>query len=55
MLIRKKSHAFVDYSYLLPNVSAGRTARELWWTRKEFSPAGNIITMVLRSHVSPGE
>jgi hypothetical protein len=40
----------------LPGVSAGRTARELWWTSQEFFPAGIIIiitTMALHAHISP--
>jgi hypothetical protein len=37
-----------------PDVSAGRTAWELWWTSQELSPAGIIITMALHAHISPG-
>jgi hypothetical protein len=39
---------------LTPDVSAGRTARELWWTSQEFSPTGITTTMALHAHVSPG-
>jgi len=50
----QNSHSFIHSSYLLPDVSAGRTARELWWTSQEFSPAGIIIiTMSLHAHISP--
>jgi hypothetical protein len=45
-------YSFVHSSYLLSDVSAGRTARELWWMSQEFSPGG-IITMALHHHVSP--
>jgi hypothetical protein len=53
----QNSHSFVDSSYSLPAVSAGRTARELWWTSQEFSPAGinTIITMAFHAHISPGD
>jgi hypothetical protein len=51
----KNSHLFVHSSYSLPDVSAGRIARELWWTSKEFFPAVIlIITMAFHAHVSPG-
>jgi hypothetical protein len=39
---------------LLPDVSAGRTARELWWTSQELSSADINITMILHAHISPG-
>jgi hypothetical protein len=32
-----------------PDVSAGRTARELWWTSQESSPASIIVTMALHA------
>jgi hypothetical protein len=51
---QQNSHSFVDSSYSLPDVSAGRIARELWWTSQEFSPAGIINTMALHAQVSPG-
>jgi hypothetical protein len=38
---------------ITPYVSAGRTARELGWTRQELSPAG-IIIMALHTHIFPG-
>jgi hypothetical protein len=38
---------------LAPDVSAVRTARELWWTSQKLSPA-SIITMALHVHISPG-
>jgi hypothetical protein len=38
---------------LVPDVSAGRTARELWWMSQELSPA-IIITMALHAYVSHG-
>jgi hypothetical protein len=36
-----------------PDVSAGRTARGLWWTSQKLSPVG-FITMPLHAHISPG-
>jgi hypothetical protein len=39
---------------LATDVSAGRTAGELWCTSQELSPAGIIITMALHAHISPG-
>jgi hypothetical protein len=45
-------HSFIHSSYSLTDVSAGRIARELWWTSRKFSPAG-IITMTLYAHISP--
>jgi hypothetical protein len=48
----QNSH-FVHSSYSLLDVSAGRFARELWWTSQEFSPAGIVITMALHAHISP--
>jgi hypothetical protein len=52
----QNSHSFAHSSYLLPDVSAGRIARGLWWTSQEFSPAGIIIiiTMAVHVHISPG-
>jgi hypothetical protein len=41
------------FHLLAPNVSDGRSAREIWWTSQEFSPAFIIITMALHAHVSP--
>jgi hypothetical protein len=41
--------AFLLFS---PDVSARRTARELWWTSQELSPAGIIITVALHAHIS---
>jgi hypothetical protein len=35
-------------------ISAGRTARELWWTSQELSPAGIVFTMARHAHISPG-
>jgi hypothetical protein len=44
-----EGQATLDY------VSAGRTAREFWWTSQELSPAGIIIiTMAIHVHISPG-
>jgi hypothetical protein len=37
-----------------PKISPGRTARELWWTSQELSPAGIIIAMTHHAHISPG-
>jgi hypothetical protein len=42
MLARINPHSFHS-SYLLPHDSAGRIARELWWT-SQVSPAGIIIS-----------
>jgi hypothetical protein len=40
---------------LLAPMCACRTARELWWTSQELSPASIIIiTMILHAHISPG-
>jgi hypothetical protein len=43
---------------LVPDVFAGRTARDLWWTCQELSPTGIIIiiiiTMDLHAYISPG-
>jgi hypothetical protein len=50
---RQNSHYFDHSSYSTPDVSAGRIARELWWTSQEFSPAGIIISMAVHAHVSP--
>jgi hypothetical protein len=50
----QNSHSFVHSSYSLSDVSAGRTARELYWTSQEFSPADMIVTMALHAHTSPG-
>jgi hypothetical protein len=51
----QNSHSLVHPSYSLPDFSAGRIIRELWWTSQEFSPVGIIIiTKVLRAHISPG-
>jgi hypothetical protein len=37
-------------------MSAGRSAKELWWTSQELSAVGIIIiiTVALRAHISPG-
>jgi hypothetical protein len=39
----QNSHSLVHSSYSLPDVSAGRIARQQWWTGQELCPAG-IIT-----------
>jgi hypothetical protein len=39
---------------LAPDISAGRTSREFWWTSQELCPAGIIITMAYDGHISPG-
>jgi hypothetical protein len=36
---------FTRSAYLLPDDSAGRIARELWWTSQEFSSASIIISL----------
>jgi hypothetical protein len=46
---------FVHSSYLLPDDSAGRIARELWWTSQEFSSAGIISPWFSHTHVLLGE
>jgi hypothetical protein len=51
----RNSHSFIHSSYTLPDVSAGRIARELWWRSQELSPAGIIITMALHIHINPGD
>jgi hypothetical protein len=47
-----------SFLLLFPDVSAGRNARELWWTGQELFPAGIITTttttMALHAHISPG-
>jgi hypothetical protein len=51
----KNCHS-VHSSYTLPDVSAGRIARELWWMSQEFSPGDIIIiAMALHAHISPGD
>jgi hypothetical protein len=50
----EKSSLVRSFLPLAPDVSAGRTARELWWTSQEFHPADILITMALHAHVSPG-
>jgi hypothetical protein len=50
---RQNSHSFV-YSSYLPQISAGSTARELWWTSPELSLVGIIITVALHAQISPG-
>jgi hypothetical protein len=50
----------VKFSLLRPflllaeDVSACRTARELWWTIQALSPAVITTTMALHAHISPG-
>jgi hypothetical protein len=51
---RQNSHSLRPFLILTPDVSAGRTARELWWTSQELSPVGIITTMALNVHISPG-
>jgi hypothetical protein len=48
------SHPFDHSSYSLPDASADRIARELWWTSHEYSPSGINITVALHAHTSPG-
>jgi hypothetical protein len=36
-------------------MTAGRTAREFWWTSQEVSLAGIIITMALHAYISSGD
>jgi hypothetical protein len=43
-----------QFFLLPPDDSAGKTARELWWTSQELSPAGIIITMAIYDLISPG-
>jgi hypothetical protein len=57
--LRYFRHRWAKFLLLRPflllgsDVSAGRTARELWWTSQELTPAG-IITMALHAHISLG-
>jgi hypothetical protein len=53
---RRKFSLLRPFRLLAPNVSGGRTAREIWWTSEELSSAGIIIniTMALHAHISPG-
>jgi hypothetical protein len=53
ILNTQNSHSFVHFPYSLPDVSASRIARELWWTSQEFTQNG-IITMVPLSHINRG-
>jgi hypothetical protein len=43
----QKSHSIIYSSYSLSDVSAGRIARELWWTSQEFSTAVIIIIIIV--------
>jgi hypothetical protein len=47
---------FRPFLLLAPDVSAGRTASEIWYTSQELYPAGIFVitTTALRSH-SPGD
>jgi hypothetical protein len=46
---------FVRPSHLLPNDSAGRNARELWWTSQELSSASIISPWFSHAHISRGD
>jgi hypothetical protein len=48
MLNMQNSNSFI---LVTPDVSAGRTASELWHTSQELSPAGIIIITALNSHL----
>jgi hypothetical protein len=39
---------------LSPDIFAGKTARELWWTSKGLYPVSIIITMALHAYISLG-
>jgi hypothetical protein len=54
-ILRHVKDSFVHSSYSLPHVSAGRIARELWWTSQEFSLSSIIITMALPAHIHTGD
>jgi hypothetical protein len=45
--------SFQPFLLLKPDVSAGRSAKEFWWTSQELSSAGIIITMALHAYISP--
>jgi hypothetical protein len=49
MLTGINYHTFYPF-LLLPDDSAGRNAREFWWTSLEFYPTG-IITMDLHAYI----
>jgi hypothetical protein len=58
--LRYFRHRYAKFSLLrpfillVPDVSAGRTARELWWTSQDLSPTGIIIiTIALHAHILP--
>jgi hypothetical protein len=52
----QNSHSIIYSSYSLPDVSAGRIARELWWTSQEFSPTVIIIIiMALHANINLGD
>jgi hypothetical protein len=47
----QNSHSFIHFSYLLPDVSVGRTAGELWWTSQELStPASSSPRLSMLIH-----
>jgi hypothetical protein len=51
MLIFKIS-LLCPFLLLSPDVSAVRTARELWWMRELLFPAGIIINIALNVHLN---
>jgi hypothetical protein len=55
MLVRKNFY-FNNSSHFLPDDSAVRITRELWWTSQEFSSVAIIIiiTTILHSYTPPG-
>jgi hypothetical protein len=52
--LKTKFSLLRPFLLLAPDVSAGRTARDLWWTSQEFSPAGIIPTMALHADIIRG-
>jgi hypothetical protein len=46
---------FAHLSCLLPDDSAGRIARELWWTNQESSSVYINSTKVIHSYISHGD
>jgi len=46
----QNSHSFVHFLCSLPDVSAGRFARGLWWTSQGFSSAGIVIIIIIIHH-----
>jgi hypothetical protein len=53
ILIREILIPSFHSSYSLPDVSAGRIVRELWWTSQDLSPVGIIVTKAFQARIHP--